>query len=232
GHARPVELGRALVGRPTLLLLDEPSSGLDRAESLALAALLRTLPVQHGTAVLLVEHDLEMVERVVTRLYVLDAGSVLAEGPVRFGHVDVTRLAAWRLARLGVAHAPEGRSVFASLSVEENLVLSFRAAVGRDGAAAAVERAYARFPWLRDRRRQSAATLSGGEQRMLALARVLAAPPRLRVVDELSLGLAPAVVDEVFAALAEIQAVGTPLLLVEPHVYPALALAAHLVVLT
>jgi len=82
GHARLVELGRALVGRPTLLLLDEPSSGLDRAESLALAALLCTLPVQHGTAVLLVEHDLEMVERVVTRLYVLDAGSVLAEGPV------------------------------------------------------------------------------------------------------------------------------------------------------
>ena len=82
GRTRLVELGRALVGQPALLFLDEPSSGLDRSESVALAALLRTLPAQHGMAVLLVEHDLEMVAAVVTRLYVLDAGSLLAEGPV------------------------------------------------------------------------------------------------------------------------------------------------------
>jgi len=82
GHGRLIELGRALVAEPSLLLLDEPSSGLDRSESLALAALLRSLPGQHGTAVLLVEHDLEVVERVVDRLYVLDSGSLLAEGPV------------------------------------------------------------------------------------------------------------------------------------------------------
>ena len=82
GHARLVELGRALITDPELLLLDEPSSGLDRVEALALAAVLRSTREQKGTAVLLVEHDLEMVRRVVTRLFVLDSGSVLAAGPV------------------------------------------------------------------------------------------------------------------------------------------------------
>jgi branched-chain amino acid transport system ATP-binding protein len=82
GHARLVELGRALMTEPELLLLDEPSSGLDRVESLALAGILRSVQDERGTAVLLVEHDLEMVQRVVTRLLVLDSGEVLASGPV------------------------------------------------------------------------------------------------------------------------------------------------------
>ena len=82
GHARLVELGRALMTEPDLLLLDEPSSGLDRVESLALAGILDTVRRERATAVLLVEHDLEMVQRVATRLYVLDFGSVLASGPV------------------------------------------------------------------------------------------------------------------------------------------------------
>ncbi|MBV9283471.1 MAG: ABC transporter ATP-binding protein [Acidimicrobiia bacterium] len=81
GHARLVELGRALITEPELLLLDEPSSGLDRVESLALAGVLRSMREQKGTAVLLVEHDLEMVQRVVTRLFVVDSGAVLAAGP-------------------------------------------------------------------------------------------------------------------------------------------------------
>ena len=82
GHARLVELGRALMTEPELLLLDEPSSGLDRVESLALAGMLRSVKDERGTAVLLVEHDLEMVHRVVTRLYVLESGAVLASGAV------------------------------------------------------------------------------------------------------------------------------------------------------
>ena len=80
GHARLVELARALITDPELLLLDEPSSGLDRVEALALAAVLRSTQEQKGTAVLLVEHDLEMVQRVVSRLFVLDSGAVLASG--------------------------------------------------------------------------------------------------------------------------------------------------------
>ena len=82
GHARLVELGRALMTDADLLLLDEPSSGLDRVESLALAGILRKVQDERGTAILLVEHDLEMVQRVVTRLFVLDSGAVLASGPV------------------------------------------------------------------------------------------------------------------------------------------------------
>jgi len=152
-------------------------------------------------------------------------------GRMRFGGTDVTGLAGWRLARLGVVHAPEGRSVFASLSVEENLVLAFRQSLGRAGVAPALERAYGRFPQLAERRRQSAGTLSGGEQRMLSLARVFADPPRLLVVDELSLGLSPAVVDAVFAALAEIRAGGTTLVVIEQHVDRALSLAEYVVLL-
>jgi branched-chain amino acid transport system ATP-binding protein len=82
GHARLVELGRALITEPRLLLLDEPSSGLDRVEALALAAVLRSTREERRTAIVLVEHDLEMVRRVVSRLFVLDSGTVLAAGPV------------------------------------------------------------------------------------------------------------------------------------------------------
>ena len=152
-------------------------------------------------------------------------------GHLRFDGRDVTGLSAWRLSRLGIAHAPEGRSVFASLSVEENLVLGFRQSLGRNGVDDALERAYERFPALAGRRRQNAGTLSGGEQRMLSLARVFADPPRLLVVDELSLGLAPAIVDSVFDALDEIRSRGTTLVVIEQHVDRALALADHVVLL-
>jgi branched-chain amino acid transport system ATP-binding protein len=153
-------------------------------------------------------------------------------GHLRFAGQDVTGLSAWRLARMGIAHAPEGRSVFASLSVEENLTLGFRQSVGRSGVPDALERAYTRFPRLAERRRQTGSTLSGGEQRMLSLARVFADPPRLLIVDELSLGLAPAIVDVVFDALAEIRQRGTTLIVIEQHVDRALAFAQHVVLLT
>jgi branched-chain amino acid transport system ATP-binding protein len=166
------------------------------------------------------------VARVVTGLVAPSAGRIVFDG------ADVTRRPAWRIARLGVAHAPEGRSVFASLTVEENLALEFRRAVGPRGLADALERAYETYPRLGERRDQLAGTLSGGEQRMLALARVLAVPQRLLVVDELSLGLAPAMVDEVFGALRAVLAAGTALLIVEQHVERALELAGRAVVLS
>jgi len=153
-------------------------------------------------------------------------------GNLRFAGDDVTGLSAWRLARMGILHAPEGRSVFASLSVEDNLVLGFRQSLGRSGVAGALESAYDRFPRLAERRRQSAGTLSGGEQRMLSLARVFADPPRLLVVDELSLGLAPAIVDSVFDALGQIRDLGTSLVVIEQHVDRALAFAEHVVLLS
>lgn len=153
-------------------------------------------------------------------------------GTVRFAGTDVTRLHAYEIARMGLTHVTEGRSIFGSLTVEENLVLPFRRSLGRKEVPGALERAYAAFPRLGERRSQSAMTLSGGEQRMLALARALAVDQKLLVVDELSFGLAPAMVDEVYAALAKVPARGTSLLVIEQHVDRALQIADSVVVLS
>jgi branched-chain amino acid transport system ATP-binding protein len=153
-------------------------------------------------------------------------------GQVFVDGVDVTGIRTFRLTRLGVTHAPEGRSVFASLTVEENLTLVFRQEAGRKGVQASLDRAYELFPRLGERRAQNAGSLSGGEQRMLSLARVMVHPPRLLIADELSLGLAPIVVDEVYRTLGAIRDSGTALLIVEQHVHHALSLADHVVVLT
>jgi branched-chain amino acid transport system ATP-binding protein len=156
----------------------------------------------------------------------------VTSGRIRFAGQDVTGRRAYQFAQFGMAHAPEGRSVFASLTVEQNLTLRFRNALGRAGVPAALERAYTAFPRLGERRYQNAGTLSGGEQRMLSLATVLVNPPRLLIVDELSLGLAPVVIDEVFRTLAAIRDEGTSLLVVEQHVGRAILLADHAVVLS
>jgi branched-chain amino acid transport system ATP-binding protein len=153
-------------------------------------------------------------------------------GTVRFDGVDITRRPAFEIARMGLNHLTEGRSVFASLTVEENLALPFRRALGRQGVAGALEEAYEAFPKLGERRTQSAGTLSGGEQRMLALARVLVLHQKLLVVDELSFGLAPVIVDEVYQALSRVLSEGTSLLLIEQHVQRALELADTVVVLS
>jgi len=152
-------------------------------------------------------------------------------GKFFFDGEDVTKERAYRLARKGIAQAPEGRSVFASLTVEENLLLTLRRGVSRSRVSSALARAYEMFPPLSQRRRQVAGTLSGGEQRMLALARVLANPPRLLICDELSLGLAPIVVDEVYKTLSTIRETGTTLLIVEQHVGHALGIADDVAVL-
>jgi len=152
-------------------------------------------------------------------------------GTVQFAGRDVTRLPAYKISRLGMVHVPEGRGIFSSLSVEENLTLSFRQRVSRGDVPAALDRAFTAFPVLSERRNQNAGTLSGGQQRILALSRVLAAPPRLLVVDELSLGLAPAIVDSVYEALVAIRGTGCAVLVVEQQVDRALAIADHAVLL-
>ena len=165
------------------------------------------------------------VARVVTGLLRSTSGRVLVRG------VDVTNQAPYKLAREGVAHVVEGRAVFAQLSVEENLTLAFRQRAGPRHVAESLEKAYEAFPVLGTRRKQRGGTLSGGEQRMLSLAKVLVVPPRLLVADELSLGLAPAVVDKVYESLRLIHATGTALLVVEQHVDRVLELASRAVVL-
>jgi branched-chain amino acid transport system ATP-binding protein len=322
---------------PKLLLLDEPSSGLDQHETQDVVRMLHEIQRERSTAILLVEHDIGMVQAFASRLYVLDFGTLIAEGPtgevmnddavrraylgelstthaeqpepavvatpqpaesnaataevaapllelrdvdaaygpfralfgvsfsvpeggvaallggngagkttiarvvtglvpvssgqVLFDGTDIAGMPPWDIAPRGVVHAPEGRSVFSSLTVEENLTLDFRRNLGRKEVSGGLERAFELFPRLGERRKQLAGTLSGGEQRMLALARVLVRPPRLLVVDELSLGLAPIVVDEVYATLEKVRQTGTTMLIIEQHVGHALRIADTVVLL-
>jgi branched-chain amino acid transport system ATP-binding protein len=148
-----------------------------------------------------------------------------AGGSVTFDGTDITGWSAHRASRAGIAYVPEGRGIFPHLSVLENLRTMLRHAVPKDERADALERAVTTFPILAERRRQAAGTLSGGEQQMLALARVLAAPPRLLVADEMSLGLAPKMVDLVFESLQRARAQGVTVLIVEQFVTRALAYA-------
>lgn len=165
------------------------------------------------------------VARVASGLVAPSAGRVLVDGVDRAGQ------APHRYARAGVTHATEGRSVFATLTVEENLVLSIRRSRGRRGVAGGLEAAYDLFPRLGERRHQVAGSLSGGEQRMLSMARVLVDAPKLLIADELSLGLAPRVIAEVYASLRRLAEQGTALLVIEQHVAHALELCDRVVVL-
>ncbi|ETR79229.1 amino acid ABC transporter ATPase [Afipia sp. P52-10] len=127
----------------------------------------------------------------------------------------------------GLIHVPEGRRLFPGLSVWDNLMLGAYMRSDREAVARDIERVFSLFPRLRERRRQDASTLSGGEQQMCAIGRGLMASPRLLLIDELSLGLAPKVVDELVAALRKVNAEGTSLLVVEQDVATALEFADH-----
>ena len=157
------------------------------------------------------------VARVATGLLAPTAGTV------EIGGEDFTGRPAHRYARQGVAHAPEGRSVFGTLTVAENLSLSLRRQ-GRVAVAAGLDRAFELFPVLGQRRTQLAGTLSGGQQRMLSMARVLIEEPAILVADELSLGLAPIIVDQVYEVLERLREHKISLLLVEQQVSHALDL--------
>jgi branched-chain amino acid transport system ATP-binding protein len=165
------------------------------------------------------------VARTVTGLVTATAGQIVFAGE------DVTQLPAFKIARLGMAHVVEGRGVFSSLTVEENLTLAFRQRAGRGKLGGNLKRAYDAFPILGERRRQVAGTLSGGQQRLLSLAKVLVVPPQVLFADELSLGLAPVVVDTVYEGLEQINRNGTALVVVEQQISRALTLATWAVVL-
>ncbi|MBF4161496.1 ABC transporter ATP-binding protein [Nocardioides acrostichi] len=150
-------------------------------------------------------------------------------GDIHLGGVHVTDASPEQLARLGLCTVPEGRSVFPNLTVEENLQLMSYAGVS---ASAVMETAYAYFPRLKERRRQLAGTMSGGEQQMLAMSRALSSDPALLILDELSMGLAPLIVDELYDTVAGIAETGISILCIEQFARTALRVSDYAAVMS
>src|SRR2546425_8149497 len=144
------------------------------------------------------------------------------EGKISFEGEDISGRATHRLVARGISMSPEGRGVFANLSVRENLQMGAYLKKDKWAIAAEMERVFQMFPRLKERESQKAGTLSGGEQQMLAIGRALMSQPRLLLLDEPSLGLAPLVVHTIFEAIDEIRSKGTTILLVEQNAHAAL----------
>ena len=156
------------------------------------------------------------------------------EGRVIFGDQDITRLPAEQIVRLGISHVPERRQVFGTMSTLDNLILGAYHRYGREKKGdieADIEYVFQLFPILKKRQKQMAGTLSGGEQQMLAIGRGLMARPKLLLLDEPSLGLAPLLVREIFRVMAELREHGTTILLVEQNARAALRIADRAYVL-
>ena len=150
-------------------------------------------------------------------------------GSISFCGEDITRIPAHKLVERGLAHCPEGRRVFLQMTVQENLDMG--AYIRRDDFSASLEEVYELFPRLKERRKQVAGTLSGGEQQMLAMGRALMSHPKLLMLDEPSMGLAPILVEQIFDIIKNLHAVGTTILLVEQNAQAALSIADRAYVL-
>jgi branched-chain amino acid transport system ATP-binding protein len=148
-------------------------------------------------------------------------------GTIRFAGRDIAGAEPRRILAAGIAHCPEGRRVFPQMTVSENLAMGAYLRRDRAGVAADLDRIYGEFPRLAERRHQAAGTLSGGEQQMLAIGRALMGRPKLVLFDEPSLGLAPNIVERMFAVIGAIRDAGTTVLLVEQNAFAALELCDY-----
>lgn len=146
-------------------------------------------------------------------------------GAIMFKGSDISKVAPEKIVGLGISQVPEGRRVFATMTVLENLEMGAYLRKDKKGIESDLENVFTRFPRLKERRKQTAGTLSGGEQQMLAIGRALMARPELMLMDEPSMGLAPLLVKEIFEIIKDINARGTTILLVEQNAHMALSIA-------
>ncbi|HEY6094491.1 MAG TPA: ABC transporter ATP-binding protein [Gallionellaceae bacterium] len=212
-----------------MLVVDNLYAGYGASEVLSGV----TLRVKQGTVVALIGANgagKTTTMRAISGMLQPTRGQVLLDGQ------PVQKLDSSRIARLGLAHSPEGRKVFGPLSVEDNLLLGaysrLPALFGfRSQAATDLARIYELFPRLRERSQQAAGTLSGGEQQMLAIGRALMANPKVMLLDEPSMGLAPVIVQEVFRIIKRLKEAGITLLLVEQFARSALEVADYVYVM-
>ena len=150
-----------------------------------------------------------------------------ASGTLTYEGQNITKTNAQKIVQLGISHVPEGRHVFKGLSVRENLEMGAFLRKDRSNIEADIQAVYDRFPVLGERQKQDASTLSGGEQQMLAMGRALMSKPKLPLLDEPSMGLAPIFIQEIFNIIQQIQAQGTTVLLIEQNAKMALSIASR-----
>ncbi|MEG2706674.1 MAG: ABC transporter ATP-binding protein [Erysipelotrichaceae bacterium] len=155
----------------------------------------------------------------------------IKSGNITFNGESLQKMSARNIMKLGISHVPEGRRIFSGLTVLENLEMGAYLRKDKEGIKKDLEAVYERFPILRDRSKQDASTLSGGEQQMLAMGRALMSKPKLLLLDEPSMGLAPILVKEIFSIIKDIKAQGTTVLLVEQNARMALSIADRAYVL-
>lgn len=191
---------------------------------------LENVSVSYGRAPVLFDIDLEVAEgEVVAILGSNGAGKSTAlraasgvvsprAGKIWYQGTDISRMPPHQIVARGMAHSPEGRRLFSGLTVEQNLHLGTRSKEARKAASTTLERVYDLFPVLRERRTQLAGSMSGGEQQMCAIGRALMAKPRLLLLDEPSLGLAPIIIQEVFEVIRQVRQTGVTVLIVEQNV--------------